>query len=76
MADIRQSPISNTSSSKAIIDAESVAGDLWMRQHYHDIHLELDAQQAEDFAKSAESVGLTVEKFQPAGFSSDTDLAH
>jgi hypothetical protein len=66
MADIRQSSTSDGPGSKVIFDAESVAGDLWMRQHYHEIHLELDAQQATEFAKSAESTGLIVEKVQPA----------
>jgi hypothetical protein len=66
MADIRRSTPSNTSDGKVILDAESVAGDLWMRQNYHGIHLELDAQEAEAFAKSAEDAGLTVEKLQAA----------
>ena len=67
MVDIRQSPSSDAPGSKVIFDAKSVAGDLWMRQHYHEIHLELDAQGAKDFAKSAESAGLIVEKLQRAG---------
>jgi hypothetical protein len=66
MADIRQSPSPNAPGSKVIFDAESVAGDLWMRQHHHEIHLELDAQPAKDFAKSAERAGLIVEKLQAA----------
>jgi hypothetical protein len=76
MADIRQSPNSNTAESKMIFDAESVAGDLWMRQHYHEIHLELDAREARDFANSAEGAGLILENLQRSGPSSDTDLAH
>jgi hypothetical protein len=65
MADIRQSS-SSTSDGKVIFDAESVAGDLWMRQNYHGIHVELNAQEAEAFAKNAESAGLTLEKLQAA----------
>jgi hypothetical protein len=61
MVDIRQSPSSESPGGKVIFDAESVAGDLWMRQRYHEIHLELDAQQAKEFAKSAESAGLILE---------------
>ena len=76
MADIRQSPNSNASDNKLIFDAESVAGDLWMRQHYQEIHLELDPQQAKDFAKSAKEAGLIVETMQPAVSSSGTDVAH
>ena len=64
MADIRQSPGSEASGGKVIFDAESVAGDLWMRQHHHGIHLELDAQQAKDFVKSAEDAGLLLEEVQ------------
>jgi hypothetical protein len=59
MADIRQSYSSET---KVIFDAESVAGDLWMRQNYHEIHLELDADQARAFVQSAEGAGLILEK--------------
>jgi hypothetical protein len=66
MADIRQLP-SSTSDGKVTLDAESVAGDLWMRQNYHGIHLELNAQEAEAFAKSAKGAGLTLEKLQSAG---------
>lgn len=62
MADIRQSPNSDTPGSKVIFDAASVAGDLWMRQHYHEIHLELDAQPAKEFVKDAETAGLILEK--------------
>jgi hypothetical protein len=76
MADIRQSPNSNSPESKVIFDAESVAGDLWLRQHYHGIHLELDARQAREFANSAEGAGLILENLPRAGSSSDTDLAH
>jgi hypothetical protein len=65
MADIRQSPIS-TSGGKVVFDAESVAGDLWMRQKYHEIHLELNTQEAEAFAKSVEAAGLRLEKLQAA----------
>jgi hypothetical protein len=67
MADVRQSPRS-ISDGKAIFDAESVAGDLWMRQNYHGIHLELDEQQAEAFAKSAEDARLILEKLQSTSF--------
>ena len=67
MADIRQSPSSKKSDGKVIFDAESVAGDLWMRQNYHGIHLELSVQEGDAFSKSAEDAGLTVEKLQPAG---------
>jgi hypothetical protein len=66
MADIRRSTPSNTSDGKVIFDAESVAGDLWMRQNYHGIHLELDAQEAEAFAKNAEGAGLTLGKLKAA----------
>ena len=59
MADIRQSP---RSGNKMVFDAESVAGDLWMRQNYHEIHLELDADEARAFVQSAEGAGLILEK--------------
>jgi hypothetical protein len=59
MADIRQS---SRSEAKMVFDAESVAGDLWMRQNYHDIHLELDADQTRAFVQSAEASGLMLEK--------------
>jgi hypothetical protein len=68
MADIRQSRTSATSNGNVIFDAESVAGDLWMRQNYHGIHLELGAQESQAFVKSAEDAGLIVEKSQPATF--------
>ncbi len=54
---------------KAIFDADSVAGDLWMRQHYHEIHLELEAQEANAFLAAAQSAGLILD-------AKDTDLAH
>ena len=76
MTDIRQSPSSTPSDNKVTFDAESVAGDLWMRQHYQGIHLELGTQEANAFAQSAKDAGLVVEKLPPAGSSSDTDLAH
>jgi hypothetical protein len=76
MADIRQSPSSTASDTKVIFDAQSVAGDLWMRQHYQGIHLELEPQKANDFTQSAKDAGLVVEKLPAAGSSSDTDLAH
>jgi hypothetical protein len=47
-----------------IFDAESVAGDLWMRQNYHGIHLELDTEKAEAFAKRAKEAGLILDKLQ------------
>jgi|GraSoiStandDraft_11_1057310.scaffolds.fasta_scaffold2107366_2 hypothetical protein len=58
MADIRQSP---SSEDKIVFDADSVAGDLWMRQNYHEIHLELDAQETEAFKRRAEEAGLILD---------------
>ncbi|MGI9074442.1 MAG: hypothetical protein ACR2JB_24720 [Bryobacteraceae bacterium] len=66
MADIRRSTPSNTSDGKVTFDAESVAGDLWMRQNHHGIHVELDTQKAQAFAKNAKDAGLTLETMQPA----------
>ncbi|MBV9303144.1 MAG: hypothetical protein JOY62_19465 [Acidobacteriaceae bacterium] len=60
MADIRQS--SGSEPSKTIFDAESVAGDLWMRQNYHDIHLELNSDETTAFVQSAEGAGLILER--------------
>ena len=60
MADIRQS--SGSDASKTIFDAESVAGDLWMRQNYQDIHLELNTDERNAFVASAEGVGLIIER--------------
>jgi hypothetical protein len=60
MADIRQS--SSSEPSKANFDAESVAGDLWMRQNYQAIHLELGLDEAHAFIQSAEGVGLIIER--------------
>jgi hypothetical protein len=76
MTDIRESPSASPSDNKVIFHAESVAGDLWMRQHYHGIHLELGTQEASAFTQSAKDAGLVIEKLLPAGSSSDTDLAH
>ena len=59
MADIRQS---SGSGNKSVFDAESVAGDLWMRQNYHEIHLELDTDEVRAFVQTAEGAGLIVEK--------------
>ena len=59
MVDIRQS---SGSGNKTAFEADSVAGDLWMRQNYHDIHLELDPDEARAFVQSAEGTGLILEK--------------
>lgn len=66
MGDIRQS---SSSENKVVFDADSVAGDLWMRQHYHEIHLELEAQDANVFLQTAQAAGLIFD-------ANDTDLAH
>ncbi len=72
MADIRQSSGSDPSDGKVVLDADSVAGDLWMRQNYHDIHLELPADEARAFVQSAEGAGLILERQQSGGSSSKT----
>ncbi len=72
MADIRKSGTSEA----RVFNAESVAGDLWMRQNYHDIHLELDAQEATDFIEKAEGAGLILEAADGAASQADADLAH
>ena len=66
MADIRQSP---SSEDKTAFDAESVAGDLWMRQNYQDIHLELQPQEADAFRTAAQAVDLIFS-------TNESDLAH
>ena len=75
MADIRQSSTLN-SKANLLFDAESVAGDLWMRQHYSEIHLELDAGEAATFIGEAETAGLILEAAENGTSSSDVDLAH
>ena len=49
-----------------VFDAQSVAGDLWMRQHYQEIHLELNADETKAFVQSAEGVGLVIERSNAA----------
>lgn len=73
MGDIRQSP---SSENKVAFDAESVAGDLWMRQHYHEIHLELETQDANDFLQTAQAAGLVLDSSQTTSLETDADLAH
>jgi hypothetical protein len=73
MADIRQSSSPGT---KVSFDANSVAGDLWMRQNYHEIHLELDSEDAKAFVESAEGAGLIIERPQRTVPSSATEQAH
>lgn len=61
MADIRQSSSSKAPEGKLIFDADSVAGDLRMRQNYREIHLELDAEEGKRFVERAEAAGLILE---------------
>jgi hypothetical protein len=61
MADIRQTAGRSGSEGKAVFEADSVASDLWRRQNYHEIHLELDAEEAKRFVERAEGAGLILE---------------
>ena len=67
MGDIRQSSSSNPP--KTIFDAQSVAGDLWMRQNYQEIHLELNEDETKAFIESAEGTGLILERSDAASSS-------
>ena len=66
MADIRQS---SSPENKVAFDADSVAGDLWMRQNYHGIHLELDAQESNAFLEAARAADLILD-------TNESDMAH
>ncbi len=75
MADIRKSRAVSSSETE-VFDAESVAGDLWMRQNYQDIHLELNGQEANAFIQKAEGAGLILEAAKDATAQADPDVAH